>query len=486
MRDFLVGYGWRMRIIMVIGLLIELFWGKALWAQSLPVVLSEKMRAHKVVPEEVAIWVQAVDAQYPLVAFNGNTLLNPASVAKLLTTGAALLSLGGEYRWQTRFYLDQLPDADGVVNGNLYVKGAGDLSLLSSDLRNMLQAMRAQGLRHIQGNIVLDNTRFSLSASERDAFAFDGAGVAAYNAIPDALMIEQRLVKLHFVPKAKGVEIHLMPNVASWTVNNQVRLVSGACNKNSFSVRPSMMRQITGLAELTIEGVYSPACGEQTIEVALGESSELFYYWFRQLWYELGGSFAGGGEIAPVPEGAVLFYSGQTRSLREQMIRINQDSNNVMARQLLLNIGAVERGEPASLHSGRQAALRVLQDAGMSMEGVVLDNGAGLSRQTRISAKQLAELLRYFFYAEQSIRRDFIDSLARVGEVGTLRKRALGEALVGRVWGKTGTIKGVRAFAGYVEAESGRVYLVVVMGNGRSAVGSRALQDDVLRWVYAQ
>ena len=72
------------------------------------------------------------------------------------------------------------------------------------------------------------------------------------------------------------------------------------------------------------------------------------------------------------------------------------------------------------------------------------------------------------------------------GESGTLRKRYRGEALAGRVIGKTGTIDNVRSFAGYVRAESGRNYVVVIIGNGKSAVRSRAMQDDLFRWLYQQ
>ena len=163
---------------------------------------------------------------------------------------------------------------------------------------------------------------------------------------------------------------------------------------------------------------------------------------------------------------------------------MNQESNNVMTRQLMLTLGAKTFDPPGTLEKGRNAVRMTLEAFGINTDGMIIDNGAGLSRQELASAEQLAQLLRYIYLSDQG--ETFLQSLAVAGESGTLRKRYRGEALAGHVIGKTGTIDNVRSFAGYLRAESGRNYVVVIIGNGKSAVRSRAMQDDLFRWLYQQ
>ena len=233
-----------------------------------------------------------------------------------------------------------------------------------------------------------------------------------------------------------------------------------------------------------VAGTYATGCGAQDVMLVLGEASEQFYYLFRDLWYRLGGSFDGAGKVAKTPSTAKHIYTGLSEPLAVQIQRMNQESNNVMTRQLMLTLGAKTFDPPGSLEKGRNAVRMTLEAFGINTDGMIIDNGAGLSRLELTSAEQLAQLLRYIYLSDQG--QTFLQSLAVAGESGTLRKRYRGEALAGRVIGKTGTIDNVRSFAGYVRAESGRNYVVVIIGNGKSAVRSRAMQDDLFRWLYQQ
>lgn len=472
----------------VLGRFFVLVTGLALFccaqAQTLPAAVAEMMKKQGVQAEDVSILVQAVDAEQPLVALNEGVSRHPASVAKLLTTAAGLLRMGADYRWETRFYVDNLPDANGVVNGNLYIVGGGDPFLVQERFEAMVQDLRGLGLRHITGNIVMDNSLYRLSAEERDRESFDGAKWSAYNAVPDPLMVNFRTVKITIAPAGKGrAGLTMYPPVMNWQLKNQLKVNGGACGKN-FAPHVKITRDDRGYAAVEISGTYSTACGPQELQVVMGEASEQFYYLFRDLWYAAGGSFDGGGQMAIRPSTAKHVHTAYSLPLSEQIAKMNQLSNNVMTRQLMLTLGTHTFGTPGSLESGRRALYDTLEAFGVPTGGMVVDNGAGLSRDTRVSAVQLMALLRNLYHSAQA--EVFIRSLAVPGGEGTMQKRFVGEGLAGSVFGKTGTVNNVRSWAGYIRAASGRVYVLVMMGNGRSAVASRYMQDDLIRWIYKQ
>lgn len=295
-------------------------------------------------------------------------------------------------------------------------------------------------------------------------------------------MVNFRTVKIRMSPKGKnGVNLSLWPHVMNWKIDNRLQVNSGKCSGN-YSPVVDISRDDVGYAVVSLKGKYSTNCGPQELTVVMGEASEQFYYLFRDLWTQMGGSFDGGGQLAKVPNTAKLFYTGLSLPLSEQIQLMNQHSNNVMTRQLMLTLGVYTYGVPGSLEKGREAVFETLRAFGVPLKDAVIDNGAGLSRITRVSAQDFQILLQGMYDSEFS--QPFLASLAIAGEEGTLRKRFRGEALSGKVFGKTGTLDNVRGFAGYVRSKSGRVYIVVMLGNGASALPSRYMQDDVFRWVY--
>ncbi len=162
---------------------------------------------------------------------------------------------------------------------------------------------------------------------------------------------------------------------------------------------------------------------------------------------------------------------------------INKFSNNVMTRQLMLQVAAEAGTHPATAAAARRVIGDWLDAQGLRFRGLLLDNGSGLSRDSRASAAQLAQLLRH---AAAGPLADLVrDSLPVVGIDGTMKARLAGEPIAGRAWIKTGSLEGVRSIAGYVQAASGRRYSVALIVNGPAAAASRALQDEFLRWVYA-
>ncbi len=172
-------------------------------AEQLPAVIEKMIATHHVAKGDLSLLIKDVYRQAPLVSFNAQVSRSPASLMKLLTKAAALIRMGPDYRWPTRFYIDHFPDADGVLKGNLYVQGGGDPFLVEERLESMLIDLREKGIRHLSGDIVLDTSLYRLSAEERDRYTFDGDPWSPYNAVPNPLMVNFRTVKIRLQPRGK-------------------------------------------------------------------------------------------------------------------------------------------------------------------------------------------------------------------------------------------------------------------------------------------
>jgi D-alanyl-D-alanine carboxypeptidase/D-alanyl-D-alanine-endopeptidase (penicillin-binding protein 4) len=157
-----------------------------------------------------------------------------------------------------------------------------------------------------------------------------------------------------------------------------------------------------------------------------------------------------------------------------------------MARHILLTLGAERYGPPATVDKGREAAYRYLAENGLDFPELHIDNGSGLSRESRLSARSLGRIL---LAADRSrYRAEFVSSLPLVGMDGTMRRRFRTEKLRGNAHMKTGRLNDVFAIAGYVRSESGRNFVVVAIQNGPGADTGpgEEVQSELLRWVYQQ
>jgi D-alanyl-D-alanine carboxypeptidase/D-alanyl-D-alanine-endopeptidase (penicillin-binding protein 4) len=170
--------------------------------------------------------------------------------------------------------------------------------------------------------------------------------------------------------------------------------------------------------------------------------------------------------------------------LAEVIRNVNKFSNNVMTRQLLLTVGAEAESPPGTEAKGRLAVANWLSAHGIGAPALFLENGSGLSRETRISAQTMANMLVLAW--RHPYMPEFIASMPLSGMDGTMRNRFRGSDLAGRMHLKTGRLDHVYAIAGYVQASSGTRYVVVAFHNDtdvhRGPGGE--LQDALLRWVY--
>lgn len=452
--------------------------------ELLPGALQRAIQAEHLPPDAVGIWVQRVGDPAPLVQLNAHQLFNPASTIKLATTLAALTELGPSHVWTTEIHATG-PIRDGVLHGDLVLRGGGDPSMVSEEHWRMLGALRRTGLRRIEGNVYLDTSHFHLPIE--DPGAFDGQPLRAYNQPPHALIVNANALRFHVMPEPDGRSIRVVadPPLPGLAIVNNLRAVNGDCGSWQRGIRYEVEN---GAVEprVTFSGEYPVNCGDyELLRTAISPEAynrEIF----RLHWSQWGGELNGDVRYGVLPlENSPPLLVHESRALGDIIRVANKWSSNVVTRHLALTVGAVRFGPPATIEKSRQALYEVLADLGVEVGGMIIDNGSGLSRYTRITPAQLGQVLQAGW--DSPWRPEFVSSLAIAGLDGTLRRRFGEGPETGRMHLKTGHLSQVSAVAGYVRNRSNEDLMVVLLVNHPSAhqgAGSR-LQEALLRWVHA-
>jgi D-alanyl-D-alanine carboxypeptidase/D-alanyl-D-alanine-endopeptidase (penicillin-binding protein 4) len=447
-------------------------------AADLPVAFTTALKRAGIPLDHVAVVVQPLDAAAPLLSHNADAALNPASVMKLVTSFAALNQLGPGYVWTTDIWADG-PIENGVLNGDLVIKGGGDPTLTLERMWLLQRELRARGVHHIRGNLVLDLSHFELPPI--DPGAFDGEPLALYNAAPGALLANFNATTLRLKPD--GNTVWIVPDIAlpGVAIRSDIALTDdAACNGWKDALTPSIPDPERHV--LAIAGRYPRGCGEQALSLNLFEPAATFDLIFRGLWAEAGGTLAGQTVPGMAPETPPLLRF-ESPPLSDALTQLNKYSNNLMTRNLFLTLGAEKYGAPATFEKGEQAVRDVLTLRGISTRKLVLENGAGLSRIERISAEALAQLLCAAW--RSPLFAEFESALPIVALDGTLKRRFNGSALGGNAHLKTGTLRDVSALAGYVYSAHGERVAFVMLANHANARRSEAAQRALLEWVQA-
>lgn len=450
---------------------------------DLPASIAKALKTAGVAPSSVAIWVQPLGAGMPSLALNAEVPRNPASLIKLLTTYAALETLGPAHRWRTKVYSAGTHEAD-TLSGHLILKGYGDPKLTLEQFWLLLRNVRERDIRHLDGDLVLDRSYFKYKS--HDASRFDAKPLRAYNVGPDALLVNFKAVRFRFVPQPEGDTVRVIaePRPHPLEVVSMVRPAKGRCGRWKKKIQSEFAPAAPPREALRamFSGNYPVSCGERTWNMSLFSHRDYVGGLFRQLWEELGGTWNGKVHDGRVPSGATLVYTHESPPLGDVVRDINKFSNNVMARQLFLTLGANGSGPPASLGAARAAVQAALALRGIDTVGVVIENGSGLSRRARVSAKSLAQLLRAAY--RSATMPEFMASLPVVAVDGTMRKRLKKDGVAGQAHIKTGSLSGVRAIAGYVLDRSGERQVVVMIVNDANAGRVRPALEALLRWAY--
>ena len=441
-------------------------------AAGLPQSVKDELKRANIPLSSVAVVVLEEHALRPAISVNAGRAMNPASTMKLLTTTSALESLGPAYRWKTEAYLDgQL--TQGVLQGDLVFKGYGDPKLTVESFWMWLRELRQRGLREIRGDIVLDHSNFA--PYQYDPGEFDNEPTGAYNVGPNALLLNFNAVHLHLIPDGEVTVALLSPELSGYSVQNHIVTSDQlACHGDD-----AYSAHLEG-HDIVLEGAIPSGCGEVDDYLALLSHDDYFQAVFSALWQELGGNFQGKVREGSVRDGLIPFSTHLSPPLGEVIRDINKFSNNTMAKQLFLTMGAATE-QAADIEYAREAVIAWLVSHHLSFPELVLENGAGLSRNERISAQHLATVLRLASHSLYSAELEA--SLPILGFDGTVKKRFKDCALSGHAHLKTGTLDGVKAIAGYVDARSRKKWILVFIVNHPNAALAQPAQDAMIEWL---
>jgi D-alanyl-D-alanine carboxypeptidase/D-alanyl-D-alanine-endopeptidase (penicillin-binding protein 4) len=449
---------------------------------SIPSEITSIFQRHKIPLDSISIYIMDLDSGRPLLLFNENTPRNPASTIKLLTTMAALDILGPSYFWETEFAIDGNIE-DERLNGNLVLRGGGDPFISKDEIWNILFNLQARGIRHIDGDLVIDDSLFEdETGSPAD---FDNKPYHVYNIFPDAALLNFNAHEFIIVPEMNTVRVYIDPPSDNLKIDNRLKLVKGGC----YSSKNTMIMHVFNQGSNTMvrfSGNYPAACGEKTIIRSVMKHDEYIFGIFKSMWLQLGGTISGSyRNESPVLTGEPI-YTFRSMPLTEIIKDINKHSNNVMSRQLLLTIGHETNGKPGNKKAGIVAIRDWLESIDIHAPELLIDNGSGLSRKSRITASHLGSLLEYAY--KSPLHAEFLSSLPLHGGNGTMRKRLNGDFETGSVRIKTGLLDHVRTMAGFIRSKNKNNYAIVVLQNHTNIhrqIGT-AIQDQIIDWVYQQ
>ena len=456
-----------------------LFLTTKIFAVSIPNDLAQEIAHIPLNKHNYSIHIQATNSSQPVASWRTHVKRSPASVIKLFTTYSALLDLGFDYRWETKFfYTGRI--RNGVLKGDLYVKASGDPTLATKHIYDIASQVRAAGITKIQGNIIIDRTLFQVTSKNNSGF--DKNVYSPYNAMPDAIMFNKRKSTFCITPQGKRAKIVKDVPDKSYKIVNKLKMVNGSCRRGRSWPRVSIKTNSSSRSTIFLTGKLSKRCGKRTICKVVSMPHRAFYYALRNGLKNIGVHMTGILKLKRVPSKAKYLFSHHSESLENVISTIAKKSDNLMARQLMLTLGSKHYAAPSTTYKSRKAIEGILNRYNILEKGkTFIANGSGLSRSAKLTAKSLANLLHH---GAENYGQRWMDTLAIAGIDGTIKRRFSNSSVYGRAWMKTGTIKGVKNIAGYVEGASGQRYVVVVLVNDKySRKYGAKLANSIIEWV---
>jgi serine-type D-Ala-D-Ala carboxypeptidase/endopeptidase (penicillin-binding protein 4) len=455
-----------------------------------------------------AMWgvvVQSLDNGEVIYRRNAERLAMPASNMKLVTSSAALVQLGADFRYRTAVVARGSRRADTLA-GDLVVVGRGDPTFsqhvaggtdVLASLRSWADSLRAHGVRAVAGRVAGDGTWFADGPLGR-GWAWDDLG-DSYAAPVGALQFNEGFAVLEVTPgdsSGAAARVALLPSGAPLRLFGSVWTAPRDSNVNSVDFSRAPFTD-----SVTVSGRVSAGRRAVSLEVAVPDPVRFFEAALTQVLREAGipvlgrtaeaapapaappsvftaspAAPAGGGAAAPAAD---TLFVWQSAPLREILPVLLKPSQNQVAETLLRTLGGQTRNV-ASVDSGRAAVRDALRDFGIADDAYVIADGSGLSRYDYVAPEALARIL--LGMARRPDFDLFYQALPIAGVDGTIATRMRGTAAANNVHAKTGSIANVRSLSGYVTTADGERLVFVMIAN-HFTVSRRVVevvQDHVL------
>ncbi len=440
-------------------------------ARALPDALEEALSVRALRGAALSCLVVERSTGRVIFARAAGRALTPASTQKLLTAVAAFDAFGPAHRFETRLAVPAPPDAEGAV-AELYVRGGGDPSLTSEQYWRLAADLRAAGVSRVSGALVLDDSLFD---AQRLHPGWGGASARAYHGPVGALSANYSAFSLRVLPGAAQEAAALLridPPTSYLRPSGRVRTTAPGSR-----AQLSVERRAAGdFEQVKVSGSVPLGGKAQEVWRSVADPRAYAGAVLRMQLAANGIELEGRTRTGRAPEGASELLRFRGYPLRRVVTLMLKYSNNMMAESLVKSL-AVAEGERGAWPAGIAALRRRLARLGVSLDGLVIADGSGLSGKNRLSARSLVDALRAAD-ARFAMGPELLAALPRAAEDGTLEDRAAAARL--RLRAKTGRLRGVSTLAGFAEHRDGRrlVFALLVNGAGGSA-GDAALGDAV-------
>ncbi len=282
----------------------------SVWLFALPQAINNYITKSGISKKDISIYIkEAGQNAKVLVSLNANTSRTPASVIKVLSIYASVLKFGFNYRLQTKFYA-RGKIRRGVLYGDLIIKGFGDPTLKDRDLTKIVSYIRAEGIKKIKGNIIIDRSYFNVG--NKNNSNFDENTYSAYNAMPDAMMFNERVSTLCIDPKRKRA--YSKNADKSYKIVNKLRHVNKPC-KGKYSWPGVKISQSNTMSTVTLLGQISNRCGKRNVCKVISKPYQSFYYALINKMKSYNMSVSGTLKLAKKPRKSVELFTYYSSSL---------------------------------------------------------------------------------------------------------------------------------------------------------------------------
>ncbi len=431
-------------------------------------VIDSFLAKRELAGSRVGVLVVLRDSGAMLFEENADVPMTPASNMKIVTGAAALSILGPDFRFETVFATDGATDG-GVLEGNLYVVGSGDPSIVSEELWKIAEEVRLHGIEKIAGDVVLDTLYFdSLSVASHDA----ANGQRAYHARTGALSLNFNSIAVHVFPGARSgdpARVELAPATGYVKVRNEAT-TRGSRSGSTLSIKRSYEN---GRNVITVSGRIPAGGARKTVYRNLEDPAEHFGTVLVEFLAAAGIEVTGGVRTGAAPADTDVLFVHESKPLSLVVRDLNKFSNNFVAEQLVKTLSAEVHGPPGTTSGGVRVLGEFLVSAGADSGSSRVVDGSGLSRENRLSPRTIVRALETTL-DDFGSSYEYVASLSVSGTDGTLEDRMGYAGVEGAVRAKTGLLDGVTAISGLMETLAGEEVLFSILVNGFDCEAWRA------------
>lgn len=412
----------------------------------------------------ISVYVQNLSTGKTITAYRQQAVVPPASVMKIITSATAIELLGDDFRFST--YLETNGTIEkGVLKGNLYIRGTGDPTLGSEKVGNRsflykwASAIKAIGIREIQGNIISDVSFYDADAINpqwiwEDIGNYYAPGIYALPYLDNTLNVQLRSTAVGSVAEV----VKTLPYIEGITFENHIRCTSITHDGAYIHGVPySNVRYLVGSVPSN-RGIFGVKGDIPNPPLLLAQH---FCMRLREIGITVQGKPDYITETTTDTTRKVL-YTHLSEPLSVIIKEVNQHSNNLYAEQVFRYLGSLIT-TPSTIANAVEVERNCWRNRGVLLNSSFIMDGCGLAPQDALSAETLVQILSYMWRGHH--RQVFLESLPVAGESGTLKSFGANSPLQGKVQAKSGTTSRIKSYAGYLYTPNNQTIAFAVIIN---------------------